>query len=179
MAKVGSSQELLAENANFVFTGSLWVPMKADASGQLAVGLIADQNAQARSYGYVAGAWQKNPLQLGYSAVSAAEVSDTDAPAGYNVMLSAAVPAGEIWDVRAAHALDVNSATTYVGLFGRIGGVDVYMLSTPTLAASVYYPWNGSMVLAEGDKIGVVFSGVTLHDALYLRFAYIRIDVDL
>lgn len=178
MPKVGVNNEPLLERLVFGYDGADYRVVKVDTSGNLVAALLANQNVQARGYGWVSAAWQKNPLLIGYSGTGSEEVKNLSAAAGVNVLNGTVVPAGEIWNVYAAHLLDVNNATVQDRIGVTVSGVDVVMASTATLAASIYYPWNGSVILSPGDKIFGVFEGCTLNDDLYMRYAYVRVDID-
>jgi hypothetical protein len=200
MPKVGVNNEPLLERLIFGYDGADYRVVKVDTSGNLVaailagqsievtqdtaadlkatVSLAADQDVQARGYGWVSAAWQKNPLLIGYSGTGSEEVKNLSAAAGTNQLNGTAVPAGEIWNVYAAHLLDIDSATTFPRIGVTVSGIDVYMISAATLAAGVYFTWNGSVILSPGDKVFGVLNNCTLNDDLYLRYAYVRIDID-
>jgi hypothetical protein len=166
MPKVGSSNEALYERAMFVYTGSLWVPLKADASGQLAVGVIAGQALQANMAGYFGSAWQKQALLLGYAATVAEDATVSDAPAGANTINGATVPANEVWVIQAAACKDTTHAPTSNLITAVISSVTCPLQYDGAPTANHYIFWNGELTLAPGDNIRFFFSGVTLHDVL-------------
>jgi hypothetical protein len=165
MPQVGENNEALASTAGYVYTGSLWVPLKADASGQLAVGMIADQNVQARAHGYFNAAWQKQPLQFGFGAALGQSVVSTDLAAGTNTFNLAAVDANTVFVV-------TNVAMFYSGTV-----TNVYIESKLVISSTAYSIWlqkapvsaswydrQGWWILNAGDNLRFVVDGATLHD---------------
>jgi hypothetical protein len=209
MPKVGSGNEALYERALFVYTGSLWVPLKADASGQLAVGVIAgqsievtqttpadlqatvtpaagasftvaqatpaslqaavnlnaDQNVQARAYGYVGGAWQRQPIARGFTACKGQNVTNTDLAAGTNVLDLAAVAAGTVFvvtNITMYYAGTITNVTLQASAV--VGGVAYPLWFVKPVVSGVIYDRQGTWYLNAGDAIRFTVVGATLHD---------------
>jgi hypothetical protein len=169
MPKVGSSNEALYERATFVYTGSLWVPLKSDASGQLAVGLIADQAVESDGHGYYNAGWRANPLTLGYSGPVRVAVTVSSAPAGDNLVASSAVPANTLWVIKAISAQDAQHAPTQIILQVYDGSTGYNLTAVVPTVANQLVTWTGAVVLVPGEVVRVYFAGVTLNDTINLK----------
>jgi len=201
MPKVGVSNEPLLERALFAFDGADWRPVLVDASGNLVAGLLAgssiavtqsddtllkatvalkaDQNVQARGYGWVGAAWQKQPLPFGYSAVVSERKISTTLAAGTNSLSTTAVPAGEIHvytHVSFYYAGTV--ATVTLTAYLNIGGSNKELAGVSPPVSSVIYDRQGWFVLAPGDTVQVYCFNATLNDDMALNVAGFRVDID-
>ncbi len=169
-----------------VLASGVMVPVNVDLDGDLQVDILAALPAgtnligdvQARNKGWVSGAWQKDPLRVGYSGIQAEQVSNLSAAAGTNTLLSSVVPAGEIWNVQEITALDINTNPTAIYLGLQIGGVDYYLLYLATPGAAIPVNWSGSIIVAPGSYVKAAITGCTLNDDIYLRYSAVRIDTD-
>jgi hypothetical protein len=170
MPQVGSNNEALYERAQYVYTGSLWVPMKADASGQLAVGLIAGQSVQANMAGYFGSAYQKQNMLLGYAGTISEDLGVADAAAGVVNRQGTTVPDGQVWVIQAVAARDSTHALTRFQVVATINSVQCYLLAPEAPPALTLYTWVGELCLAPGDNVSFNFVGVTLHDVLIATY---------
>lgn len=143
-----------------------------------AISLASNQNVQARGYGWIGGAWQKNPILDGYSGDKTQTVSNLDAAAGSNLLEGDAVPAGEYWRVQSVQARDVNSICTNIDLTPLVNSIGLVLHQQASPGAATWVIWTGEIILSEGDKVRADFSGVTLHDDLYLTYHAVRVDID-
>ncbi len=179
MAQVGNNNEPLHERALFVYTGSVWVPLKGDSDGNIISTLLDDQNVQARGYGWIAGAWQKQPINLGYSSDKSQTVTLV-APGGGNQTLDGdAVPSGEIWELQAIFGVNNTRATPFIRVGVIVNGVEIILNQIATPAQ--YFPtmWSGKLILSEDDIVRALFAGVTASDSLVLAYHAVVIDTDL
>jgi hypothetical protein len=128
--------------------------------------------------GWIGGAWQKNPLLLGYSAIISKALSNLSAAAGTNYLSSTAVPAGEIWVITTASMLNATTAFTQATIIVSISGNNQYFQSKASPIQNEKVIWNGQAILKEGDTVVGAFDGCTLNDDLYLQFAGYRVDID-
>lgn len=136
------------------------------------------EDAMAQNHGWIAGAWQKDPLRLGYSGDKTETVTQK-ATAGTNILVGTAVPAGEIWIVQSVSAFNGTSATTRVALYASINGNDVALAQAGAgVAALINTIWTGSIVLSEGDTVRAALAGCTLNDDIYLNYHAVRVDID-
>ena len=132
----------------------------------------------AQNRGWIGGAWQKDPLRLGYSGDKTEVLSNLSATAGTNYLESATVPAGEIWKLQAAHAYNANNTTGKTNLYVVANGGTVYLKSDIAPAANVLTIWTGEIVLSEGDKLGAEFTACTLNDDIHMSYHAVRVDID-
>ena len=141
--------------------------LEVDADGHLKVVFTSPAKGLVGSHGYVGGAWQKNPILLGYSDRLLISVSNEALAAGYNVLDIDPVPAGWVWVV-----------THFAIMYGGTSpdAVDIYICDAAT-AVFIYrqhspdswrlYDRQGWWVLREEDFIRYYVYGATLNDNLY------------
>jgi len=179
MAKVGVNNEPLHERLIFGYDGSDYRVCKVDGEGNLVVALKANQEIVARNYGYVGGAWQKNPVPIGYSGDWTEELQDLTAATGTNTLSGTTVPAGEIWLLYMIGAQDSTSAPSRIEVTCSVNGYTVpYIDDGSPVMAGWSFDYR-QIMLSEDDFLRVVFYGCTLNDDLYVRYHALRIDIDL
>lgn len=178
MAQVGSSNEPLTETAGFAYTGSLWVPVSCDASGNLNVIAGAGSFADALNKGYIGSAWQNDPIRYGYSAVESEIVTDTNAGAGFQNLTGTTVPAGEIWVIENMFVTNVTRAFTYTSFRGIIDGNAIFLHYSAGAAAGIPAFWGGRATLGPGDNTVVKIGNCTAGDTISMGYNYVRIDID-
>ncbi len=165
-----------------VTAGGVLIPVRVDDDGVVSVAPVAGTNEigkiQARDYGWIGAAWQKNPLLLGYSGDKSQQVFNASATAGTNVLTSSAVPAGEIWIVEAVSARNLNTAPSKLILRATINSVIVALEDRQVIVAGEYATWSGAITLSQNDVITASIVGCTLNDDIYLQFSARRIDID-
>lgn len=130
------------------------------------------------SHGWVGGAWQRNPLQFGFSAVDGENFSNVatgTAGVGHN---GTPVPAGEIWILQTAYL--TNSLRAQVGhLEPSIGGAYNMIVDGTTAGAWRGLIWTGRLIMEEGDLVRAYFrSGHQSGDSLVCQYSYVRVDID-
>jgi hypothetical protein len=200
MAKVGVGNEALLERLIFAYDGTNYRVVKCDASGNLVAGLVAgstievtqdtasallatvslaaDQNVQARAYGWISGAWQKNPLLLGFSDTVQQATSTTTLPAGTSAINGEAVPAGEMWLITNMSMRMLSATITVLSLYLVIDGAAMGIFQQPTPATNVIYDRQGHWALGPGDNVRGVVAGATLNDDFFMEICGIRVDLD-
>lgn len=178
MPLVGNNQEPLRETANFIYNGTLWVPMQSDASGYLEVVTPDLSDIEARGYGWINADWQKNPLAFGYSGDQSEEKSNLSAVAGNNLLSGTTVPSGEIWNIQAIGAINATSAIPEIDLQVSVNGITVTLLTKLTPAAGEWVSWSSIVTLSEGDYVRARFVTCVLNDDIYLTYHGITIDID-
>jgi hypothetical protein len=178
MAQVGSSNEPLTETAGFAYTGSLWVPVSCDASGNLNVIAGAGSFADALNKGYIGSAWQNDPLRMGYSSDVTEAVSELNAVGGTNVLYGTACPAGEIWNVQAISARNNTRAGTYWEIRAQVNSIWIFLAIDSAPAAGVSVMWSGNITLSQGDRLALVAVGCVAGDDLYLEYHGVTVDID-
>ncbi len=134
----------------------------------------------ANNYGYVNGAWQKDPLTIGYSDTVLRSWSNLNLAAGANTVSDSAVPAGEIWII-------TNIATWYIGtitgvvLTARInsGGSQYVIFRQSPIVSDTIYDRQGYWVLKPGDNLEIRVTNATLNDDAFGTAIGFRVDIDL
>lgn len=128
--------------------------------------------------GWISGAWQKDPLRLGYSGKEEEELTIGSASTGTNTMTGTAVPAGEIWILEAVAAVDLTNAPARIMIGAIMGGLATRFHRDENPVAGVDSGWTGQVLLEPGDQVSVQFHGVTSGDSLRARYSARRIDID-
>jgi len=131
------------------------------------------------SHGYIGGSWQKNPILLGISDVGAEQVSALTVAGGGGYVYGTAVPSGEVWLVQTAVLICSTAAATRGLLIPEVNGIQVCLLEDPGAASGYYMTWVGQIALAPGDKMGGYVLTAASGNTIWLRYQYIRIDIDL
>ena len=138
------------------------------------------ENAMAQNHGYIGGAWQKDPIRLGYSDVVRRAWSDTNLSAGANSEDDTAVPAGEIWVITNIAAAYVGTMTNVTLKFIVYSSATEYRLCEFTgLTSGVWASWQGEIVLEPGELLRVGVANATSGDDLYAAAVGWRVDIDL
>ena len=128
--------------------------------------------------GWTSGAWQKNPLVVGYSGDKTQYILELDAAAGLVQLVSDTVPAGEIWEVQAINARNMINNPTKLELAFVANGTSIILETALLPGANVYLKWYGKLILSEGDYVIAFYSGTVLNDNIDLAFHAMRIDID-
>jgi len=133
------------------WTGTLWVPVLADASGHL---LIDGQS----------------PSLLRPSPKSALYLNES-LPAGTSDQDAATVPAGEYWRFTFS-CVTYSGAVTGVGLYPYVKNLSttLYYQSVTTVVSGARYPQILDILLGPGWKIGCTVVGATLNNDLYMWY---------
>ena len=137
------------------------------------------EHAMAQNHGWIDGAWQKDPLSLGYSDIVARVVVEQNLSAGFNLLNDSAVPAGEIWVL-------TNISVLYIG---TVANVQCTVLLN--INGSYYQIWDfvppasnrvgdrqGFWILHPGDYLAIEILNATAGDDLGLRGIGFRVDID-
>lgn len=133
---------------------------------------------QARNYGLVSGAFQKDPIRFGYSGVVARFWSNTNLAAGTNDVDDSAVPAGEIWIITSFAFNYIGTSPAQCRRTLVIGGT-VYRIDTvQTPTSNVIYGLQSWWVLEPGNYLRVSTTGATATDDLYCYATGFQVDID-
>jgi len=152
--------------------------LELDADDNLLVAIGAAAKGLVGVHGWIGGAWQKNPLALGYSGDGTQAQINLNALAGVNVLSLTAVPAGEIWIIQAIAAKDANNIVGTLTLQCVANGTPVPLISKATPAVNEFVCWTGALVIKEGSFVRAVYTGVILNDDLEIYSHHVRIDID-
>ena len=118
-------------------------------------------------YGRYSGAWVRQPLAFGFSAVYAEEVSNVNAAAGTNTLTSAAVPANTLRVIQGISGKDRNTGPANVRLHTTIGGVIRRAQYAGAKVLDVDAIFRGPFYLAAADTWSVLLDGCALNDDIY------------
>lgn len=130
--------------------------------------------------GWISGAWQKDPLRLGYSAAIRFNVSETNLSAGANILAFGTVPAGEIWVIESFCA-------RYVGTVSGVqlraivddAGADRYINALDNLTTGLFYQFlQAPITLEEGEILELHVTNATAGDDVLGSAIGRRIDID-
>jgi hypothetical protein len=190
MPQIGANNEPLLERAIFGYDGTNYRVVKVDTDGNLVaaikasqtieviqdtaadlkatVNLAADQNVQARNYGFLGAAWQKQPLIWSYSSRLSERVSNTSAAAGQNTLNSSAIAAGYVAKIEAVEAFNDTTNPTLIRLAVIGGGNTQVLARVATPGISVPLLLAQTITLAAGDVMRAIFDGCALNDDIYL-----------
>ena len=139
----------------------------------------APADLAASLHGYIGGAWQKAPLLWGYSGRWEERIILANAVAGGNILTCTAVAGGEVWVLQAASIVNKNSTSGPNQIYLKSTSTYPVLAMTATIAANTSLPWDGAVVLAEGDVVRGEFGGCTLNDDLHLNVWGYKMDIDL
>lgn len=160
-------------------TGNVY-PVTIDAGGHLQVDMLTSPTVNVNNYGWINGAWHKNPLLDGYSRGYSERIINTNAVAGMNTLNSSVVPAGKYWRVQAVEAFNNTSAPTFVTIAATVNTIPISLLHVATPGLSVSVSWNkGEIGLFPGDTITCYYGGCVIGDNLYLVIHAIEVDTNL
>lgn len=130
------------------------------------------------SHGWLDGAWQRNPLQLGYSDIGGNTVTlAAPSTAGFSITDSV-VPAGEIWLLQFGSVMNSVRASQ-MQFQPSVGGAYCVVVEGTTSGAWLNLPWTGQLIMQAGDAASGYFrTGHQAGDTCYLQYSYVRIDID-
>jgi len=152
--------------------------LELDADDNLKVVFAAAAQGLVGEHGWIGGAWQKNPLQMGYSGQIAERVVEANGTGGSVALNGSAVPAGEIWVVTNIAARDVNTNPAAMLFQFVVGGGGMGVAAQAAPGANVSKGFQGTWILKAGDNVRVTMTGTALNDDLYLWFTGWRVDID-
>ena len=127
-----------------------------------------DPGDRVAQYAWDGAAWRKAALPLGYTDRYAERQSELSAAAGGNTLTGSTVPAGEVWIVTSAHAVNESSAITILQIDLYDGTNNFIIASLLAPAARIPLDLKSPIVLKAGDRLRALFFGCTLNDDLYL-----------
>jgi hypothetical protein len=158
--------------------GALRVILKS-SDITLPVSVAAPASGLVGTHGYVNGAWKKNPILFGYSDTLLLAYSNTNLAAGFNELLSAAVPAGKIWIVTNINIGYIGTSPVEMGVGIKRGTTTYTIWWERPPVSNVSYNKQGWWVLKEGDKLNNYVSGATAGDDMYFDFQGFAVDINL
>lgn len=130
-------------------------------------------------HAYISGAWQKQPPIFGYSGRWRQTVTNANADAGTNDLLTTAVPEGYVYVLNAADCYNANTICNRA-ISAYDGGTLTHIISEVTVAVGVSTVTRYcSIVLAEGDQIRARFVNCAAGDYIQLRCWGYMMRIDL
>ncbi len=128
--------------------------------------------------GWISGAWQKNPLLLGYSGVVGENVEDFNLLGGNPAVDSTAVPVGEIHVI--THIAIRYDGTIPTEIFAQLvqAGTAITLFQQIAPVSGLYYDRQGHYFLAPGDFLRMLIIGATAGNDAFMRIAGHRVDID-
>ncbi len=161
--------------------GANWTVVQATpANLQAAVNLNADQNVQARAYGYIGGAWQRQPLQFGYSDTVADTYSNLSLPAGTTTVNFTAVPASTVHVITNLQAWYSGTITNVFLTYQLvIDGTARTLWGQKAPVSGQHYDRQGNWVLGPGDNVRFIVDGATLNDDLVVNIHGYAVTINL
>ena len=199
MPLIGVNEEALYERAIFAYDGTDYRVVKCDTDGNLVaavkadqeievvqdtaadlkatVDISADQNVQARGYGWDGSNWRKNPIPLGFTDIVEETLLDEDLDAGTNNLDGTAVPAGEIWRILIVNYRTVSASVSsaVARAFGLATAIIIEQQIPPTSGS--WYPVQCETLLQEGDYMSLLVLNATSGDKAYMRYAGHKIKI--
>ena len=150
--------------------GGYPLALEVDADGYLKVTFTSPAKGLVGSHGYVGGAWQKNPILLGYSDRLFVNVYNDALAAGNNDLDVDPVPAGWLWVVTHFAIMYAGTSPDCIDVYIRDATTTVFIYRQQSPVSWAAYDRQGWWVLKEGDFIRYHVYGATLNDDL-LGFA--------
>ncbi len=152
--------------------------LELDADDNLKVALAGAAQGLVGTHGWIAGAWQKDPLRFGYSGTVVLSASDTNLGAGANDVDLTTVPAGElqvitniVWEYTGTTPTEVE-----VSLYDGSTAYPLFTVSNPI--TTEWYDKQGFWVVPPTGFIRCSIVGATAGDDLQLRATGFRVDLD-
>lgn len=153
MPKVGVNNEPLFERLMFAYDGSNYRVIKCDGSGNLVAAVLADQNVQARGYGYYAADWRKAPVPFGPSDTWQEKIAHTVSGTSTQTVHGAAVVEGVL---RVVTGITVNypgAATPDIICCATIDGEVIRFHEFVAIADDSHYGTAVWALLTHQDKM--------------------------
>ena len=144
------------------------IPLLVDDSGRAEVGV----------HGWIGGVWRKNPLAFGYSSDYTFQDLYTVVNEGNVARESDAVPAGKIWIVQAASAVNGTRAITRIRIYLSVNGVWLALAVDRTPAQGSDLVWSGQVVLSEGDRVKYYYEGCSADDEVVSRCHAVVVNIN-
>jgi len=114
---------------------------------------------------------------VGFGAAAEEQIADINLSAGTNSLSGTAVPSGKIWWITMLCMRYQGTVPTQI--YARFVGLaqDMTPITQASPVSGIWYTWNGSAYLLEGDYLNVVVTGATAGDDLHMRYAGSEIDM--
>jgi hypothetical protein len=163
----------------FGYDGADYRVVKVDASGNLVAVILADQNVQARGYGWINAAWQKQPMPIGFSAVLSKDTYNPNLVAGQNFLVLPTVPAGEVWVYTNIIFYYIGTVATVQLVAQNVDGVNnPYLFGVGPPVSAQIYDRQGQWFLGPGSYIRLIVNNATAGDDAEIGATGFAFDID-
>lgn len=141
------------------------IPLLLDANGQIIVSSATlAANSEIGIKGYIGGAWQKQPLLLGYSDTLRQVFASATLPAGNSDQTVFTVSSNEVWTITNLFVQCNSTTITYVIPKVDVSGT-VYTIAVDARTANPFFTTRQCNVsFKAGDKLIIRFENATLND---------------
>jgi hypothetical protein len=171
------------------YTGAAWVPLLVNASGQAIVvgkgtseevnaALLAPARALVGPHGWIGSAWQKQPINIGYSGRVKERFSAASGAGGDTIALSTAVPAGEIHVVNFVAAYHDDPTARDLVFYANDGTLNYELAAFPASAQYAVKVQPVEFAIAPGDKLRVVCFSMAGSKNVQCSYWGRRVDID-
>ena len=128
-------------------------------------------------WGWDGTQWRKAGLPLWYGGRVIQQVATNNATAGINSLEGSTVPAGEIWVIQVANAIDINSTLNRILIYCLADGIALMLASEYSVPANHWVIVYPQIVIVPGDHLVAFFDSCTAGDDLYLRYAGYKVKL--
>ena len=128
-------------------------------------------------WGWDGTQWRKAGLPLWYGGQIVQQIVNINAAAGYAELAGNTVPAGEIWVIQVAGAVDINSALSRVLIYCLADEIPVTLAEEYSVSANHWVIVYPQIVIAPGDHLVALFYGCTAGDDIYFRYAGYKVKL--
>jgi len=128
-------------------------------------------------YGWIGGAWQKQPLD-GYSGFISDYFSNLSLAAGASWQTGATVPAGEYWRITHFCFTFIGTPPTAIDVYVYDGANNRQLCGQLAPVSGRTYDWMLDTPVPPGGCLKCYVTGATLNDDLYFTATGYRVDID-
>ena len=128
-------------------------------------------------WGWDGSQWRKVGIPLWYNAPVGEYPSNLDAQSGVNSLTGSTVPAGELWIIESASAIDNTSALDYVAIRVNTGKLWTPLITKKSVAAAEEVIVNVEVVLSPGYYLFATFSNCAAGDNSCFRYIGYKVKI--
>jgi len=128
-------------------------------------------------WGWDGTRWRKAGIPLWYNAPVGESLSNLNAQSGVNSLTGSTVPAGELWIIESASAIDNTSALDYVAIRVSTGTFWTSIIRKQSVAIAEEVIVNAEVVLSPGYYLYAVFSNCAAGDDIYFRYIGYKVKI--
>ncbi|MBA7572443.1 hypothetical protein ES708_14223 [subsurface metagenome] len=166
----GDRAALLVAGQMFYFDGTNYRRVQGEAAGGV---------PYSGPHGWISGAWQKQPILMGFSARIRGLFTVTAVGAGDYEALTTAVPPGEVHYINFVSAYHDDPVSRSIFAYARGAGMNHGIATWKDSVAGVIQVCDSAFVLGPGDQLRVKIYSMADTKKLTCLFWGRRIDTDL